>query len=126
MTVMPPVTEPAQPPAPALPDYSAIVTTALLAQNFAQLQVAAYQTVNAMYAAADTAPAAIAWLQLNAGDKAAIDTTLQKFLAFIVVDPSLLPLQGALQQASLADLAKVLGALLSNYIASIARAKEAA
>jgi hypothetical protein len=126
MTVMPPVTEPAQPSAPALPDYSAIVTTALLAPNFAQLQVAAYSTINALYADETTAPAIITWLQNNAAEKTAIDATLQKYLCFIVVDPSLLPLQGALQQASVADLGTVLGTLLENYIAAMARAKGAA
>jgi hypothetical protein len=120
MTVIPPVDP------NALPDYSSLVTTALVAPNFAQLEVAAFQAINAFYADAATPPLVIDWLQQYAGDKTAIDATLQKFLCFVVVDPKLLPFAGALQQADLLTLASVLTQLLSNFIAAAARAKAAA
>jgi len=104
-------------------DYTGIVDRALESRNFGALQAAAFQTVNALFADPGTSVSAVRWLQEYAGNKAAIDDTLQRFLCFIVVAPELLTLNGALAKAEPGALQLVLGRLLGAYVVAAERAK---
>jgi hypothetical protein len=112
-------------PQPTLPDYTGIVERAMVASNFGQLTAATYQAVNAIYANSAASPAEIAWIAANAGSAEAIDSTLKKFLCFVVVDPKLLPLNGELALAPVDLLEAVLITLVGNYVAAISRAQGA-
>jgi hypothetical protein len=118
------MTAPATPPPPP-PVYTGIVDRALDATNFGQLQAAAYQAVNGLYADPNTPAAVVKWIAENAGNKTTIDATLQRFLCFVVVDPALIAFNGDLAQADLATLSKALLALVGNFVASISRAQAA-
>jgi len=104
------------------PNYDGILERALGGQSFAQLVIACYKVVNALYLSPDTPKEVIAWVMENGGSDTAIRSTLSKFLCFIVADDDLLAFNGDLSQATLEQLETVITKRVQAFVAASARA----